>query len=221
MTFVLWTLGVLAAGAVLLLVLARWPRLALASGVGAMLIGGLLCTASAVSGLRGLSSADAVLQWSLPLGTAHLALDGLSAWFVLTIGALAAAVAPYSWSYFHADADGRRSRQIDIAIYDHLYSPLIFPHDSGIHIPAESVYAIFEVKQALTRQLLFDAGRNRGLRGYRPGGGRNPSFAEPLVCPSLLLPLAPNCTVAGLPAWRPEGEEPWIYDGRLVVRLRR
>ena len=28
---------------------------------------------------------------------------------------------------FVVDADGRRSRQIDIAIYDNLYSPLIFP----------------------------------------------------------------------------------------------
>jgi len=30
---------------------------------------------------------------------------------------------------FVVDADGRRSRQIDIAIYDNFYSPLIFPHD--------------------------------------------------------------------------------------------
>jgi hypothetical protein len=65
------------------------------------------------------------------------------------------------------------------------------------------------------------AGRDRELRAYRPGGGRNPSFPEPLVCPSLLLPLAPNCTVAGLPAWRPEGGERWIYDARLVARLAR
>jgi len=62
--------------------------------------------------------------------------------------------------------------------------------------------------------------RERALRLYRPGGGRNPSFTEPLVCPSLLPPLAPNCEVAGLPAWRPEGSEPWIYDGRITARLR-
>jgi hypothetical protein len=63
--------------------------------------------------------------------------------------------------------------------------------------------------------------RERALRPYRPGGGRNPSFAEPLICPSLLPPLAPNCEIAGLPAWKPEGEEPWIYDGRIRARLRR
>jgi len=63
--------------------------------------------------------------------------------------------------------------------------------------------------------------RERELRPYRAGGGRNPSFAMPLVCPSLLPPLEPNCEVAGLPAWRPEGDEPWIYDGRIRARLRR
>jgi len=67
----------------------------------------------------------------------------------------------------------------------------------------------------------LDAGRARELRPYRPGGGRNPSFGEPLVCPSLLPPLTPNCTIAGLHAWRPEGDEPWIYDARIKARLRR
>jgi hypothetical protein len=61
-------------------------------------------------------------------------------------------------SAFIVDADGRRSRQIDIAIYDRLYSPLLFPHPSGLHIPAESVYAIFEVKQELTSKCVRDAG---------------------------------------------------------------
>jgi hypothetical protein len=58
------------------------------------------------------------------------------------------------------------------------------------------------------------------LEPYAPGGGRHPRFAHPLVCPSLLPGLAPNTEVAGLPAWRPEGDEPFMFDGRLVVRLR-
>jgi hypothetical protein len=60
----------------------------------------------------------------------------------------------------------------------------------------------------------------RELLPYAPGGGRNPAFGEPLVCPSLLPPLVPNAEVAGLPAWRPEGDEPWLYDGRITARLR-
>jgi hypothetical protein len=58
------------------------------------------------------------------------------------------------------------------------------------------------------------------LEPYAPGGGRNPGFPHPLLCPSLLPPLEPNAEVAGLPAWRPEGGEPWIYDARAVLRLR-
>jgi hypothetical protein len=58
------------------------------------------------------------------------------------------------------------------------------------------------------------------LRPYAPGGGRSPGFAHPLVCPSLLPGLEPNDEVAGLPAWRPEGDEPWLYDGRITARLR-
>jgi hypothetical protein len=56
------------------------------------------------------------------------------------------------------------------------------------------------------------------LQPYSAGGGRNPGFAHPLVCPSLLPPLEPNDEVAGLPAWRPEGDEPWLYDARIRVR---
>jgi hypothetical protein len=66
----------------------------------------------------------------------------------------------------------------------------------------------------------LDAGRRRELAAYRPGGGRNPAFTEPLVCPSLLPPLEPNCEVAGLPAWKAEKWEPWIYDARITARLR-
>src|SRR5580704_8400319 len=58
---------------------------------------------------------------------------------------------------FVIDSLGARSRQIDIAIFDNLYSPLLFPHPSGFHIPAESVYAVFEVKPTFSRQWLQDA----------------------------------------------------------------
>jgi hypothetical protein len=58
------------------------------------------------------------------------------------------------------------------------------------------------------------------LEPYAPGGGRNPAFAHALVCPSLLPPLEPNTDVAGLPAWSPEGDEPWVYDARIQLKLR-
>src|SRR5580658_9212482 len=52
-------------------------------------------------------------------------------------------------SAFVIDSRGRRSRQIDLAIYDNFYSPPLFPNDGAVHIPAESVYAVFEVKPAI------------------------------------------------------------------------
>jgi hypothetical protein len=57
------------------------------------------------------------------------------------------------------------------------------------------------------------------LEPYAPGGGRHPGFPHPLVCPSLLPPLEPNAEVAGLPAWSPDGDEPWMYDARAVIKL--
>ena len=65
--------------------------------------------------------------------------------------------------------------------------------------------------------------RRRGddeLAPYAPGGGRHPRFPHPLVCPSLLPPLEPNAEVAGLPAYVPERDEPAMFDGRLVIRVR-
>ena len=59
---------------------------------------------------------------------------------------------------FVVNAEGQRSHQIDIAIYDQLYSPPLFPHASGIHIPVESVYAVFEVKAQLGGSELRYAG---------------------------------------------------------------
>jgi hypothetical protein len=66
---------------------------------------------------------------------------------------------------------------------------------------------------------LFKRGDSE-LAPYAPGGGRNPAFPHPLVCPSLLPPLEPNAEVAGLPAWRPGEDEPWIYDAHATIRLR-
>jgi hypothetical protein len=65
--------------------------------------------------------------------------------------------------------------------------------------------------------------RPRSLEPYRPGAGRIPGFAHPLLCPSVLdgaeLERLPD--VEGLPAFAAPPDEPWIYDGRAVVRAPR
>jgi hypothetical protein len=64
--------------------------------------------------------------------------------------------------------------------------------------------------------------RPRSLEPYEPGRGRVPGFAHPLLCPSVVegvrLERVPD--VAGLPAYEPPRDEPWIYDGRIVLTAR-
>jgi hypothetical protein len=62
-----------------------------------------------------------------------------------------------------------------------------------------------------------DRAERRRLAAWAPRGGRNPSFGHPLLLPSLLPGLDP-VELDGLPAY--EGED-GLFDGRIVIRLRR
>jgi len=56
------------------------------------------------------------------------------------------------------DSHGHFSDQIDVVVFDRQYSPFIFKYEGQTIIPAESVYAVFEAKQAM------DAGQVRYAR---------------------------------------------------------
>ena len=103
---------------------------------------------------------------------------------------------------------------VDVAVRDASAARLF-----GAEGDAELIRAAHEEGYAAVGGSLDLRRRPHELEPYAPGGGRNPSFAHPLVCPSLLPPLEPNDEVAGLPAWRPEGDEPWVYDARITLRL--
>lgn len=47
------------------------------------------------------------------------------------------------------DSKGTFSQQIDVVVFDRQYSPFIFNYEDQTIIPAESVYAVFEAKQAI------------------------------------------------------------------------
>lgn len=47
------------------------------------------------------------------------------------------------------DSEGVFSEQIDVVVFDRQYSPFIFQYQGQTIIPAESVYAVFEAKQAM------------------------------------------------------------------------
>lgn len=61
------------------------------------------------------------------------------------------------------------------------------------------------------------------LAPYEPGPGRIPGFSHPLLCPSVMdgISLERLPDVAGLPAFAAPLDEPWLYDGRIVLSARR
>lgn len=63
---------------------------------------------------------------------------------------------------FVLDCKGSVSQQIDIVIYDRHYSPFLFNQDNSLFVPAESVYAVFEVKQDLSAATIRYASEKAG-----------------------------------------------------------
>jgi hypothetical protein len=64
--------------------------------------------------------------------------------------------------------------------------------------------------------------RPHALASYEPGPGRIPGFGAPLLCPSVLpgVELERLEDVAGLPAFAAPRTEPWVYDGRIILKAR-
>jgi len=62
-------------------------------------------------------------------------------------------------SGFVVDSEGTVSQQIDVVIYDRHYSPFLFHEEGAKYVPAESVYAVFEIKQILTARDIVYAGK--------------------------------------------------------------
>lgn len=52
-------------------------------------------------------------------------------------------------SAFVVDSSDAFSEQCDVVIFDRQYSPFIFTYEGQTVVPAESVYAVFEAKQAI------------------------------------------------------------------------
>jgi hypothetical protein len=60
---------------------------------------------------------------------------------------------------FVIDSFGRTSDQMDVVIFDSMYTSPLNGHDNTKYIPRESVYAVFEAKQAVSKQHLGYAGQ--------------------------------------------------------------
>lgn len=57
------------------------------------------------------------------------------------------------------DSEGNTSDQIDVVVYDNWYTPFIFTQNGFHYIPAEGVYAVFEVKPNISKQYIEYAGQ--------------------------------------------------------------
>ena len=53
---------------------------------------------------------------------------------------------------FVVDSEGGTSAQIDCVIYDAVHTPALYGEKETLHIPAEAVYAVFEIKQEFMKQ---------------------------------------------------------------------
>jgi len=60
---------------------------------------------------------------------------------------------------FVIDSRGGCSEQMDIVIHDRQYSPFVLNYGEALYVPAESVYAVFEVKQAMSAKQVRYAGK--------------------------------------------------------------
>ena len=74
---------------------------------------------------------------------------------------------------FVIDSDSNYSDQIDIVIHDSFYTPFVFCFGGYEIVPAESVYAVFEVKQNINRRHLIYASKKINtvknlVRKYNP-----------------------------------------------------
>lgn len=56
------------------------------------------------------------------------------------------------------DSKGQLSHQIDLVVYDQIYTPFVFKQNGIFYIPAEGVYAVFEVKPNLDKGNIIYAG---------------------------------------------------------------
>ncbi len=60
---------------------------------------------------------------------------------------------------FIIDSNGNLSHQLDLVIYDQHFTPFVFKQDGISYIPAEGVYAVFEVKPEITKEYIEYAGK--------------------------------------------------------------
>lgn len=88
------------------------------------------------------------------------------------------------------DHEGNVSQQIDIVLYDVFYTPFIFNHDGFKYIPAEGVYAVFEVKQDIKNNIEYAGKKIESVRKLK-------RTSIPMVCTGCIHPARPLSPIFG------------------------
>ena len=100
------------------------------------------------------------------------------------------------------DYEGTVSEQIDIVIFDRHYSPFLLKQNGAIYTPAESVYAVIEVKPQLNSEnILYAAKKALSVRKLKRtsapiihAGGTINDTKKPFEILAGLLTLDGSCT---------------------------
>ena len=91
------------------------------------------------------------------------------------------------------DSEGKISDAIDIVIFDRHFSPFLFHQEGACYVPAESVYAVFEVKQKADKvNLNYAAKKAASVRRLKRTSTR---FAH---SGGINQPVPPKDIIAGL-----------------------
>lgn len=106
------------------------------------------------------------------------------------------------------DAKGCRSEQIDLLIYDRHFSPILLDVGDYVFVPAEAVYAAFEVKQEMTRDtILYAAKKMASLRKLERTSAPVPFVTGP-IGPKPLHDILGGLLAMDTP-WKPPFGEPF------------
>lgn len=97
-------------------------------------------------------------------------------------------------SAFVIDSYGNTSEQIDIVVFDRQYTPRIQDHKGAMWLPAESVYAVLEVKPRLNAETVKYAADKaasvrrltRTSRAIKHAGGEFPPVAPPPILAGII-----------------------------------
>jgi hypothetical protein len=103
------------------------------------------------------------------------------------------------------DSQGGQSEQIDLVIRDAQYSPLFWKYAEHLYVPAESVYAVFEVKPKMNREYLLYTSKK--IASVRKLARTSVSFGWALgaMPPRELPPILGGLLAAGCDWSRPFG----------------